>query len=124
VLVLQIYLFNLSIVLKMKKIILSALFVTAFSMGLFAKGSVEVPAITKAALEVSTTIEAIDCFEEEVNAPLVTVCTNTYIPVCSGSETVYYFPATVCAANQEALNNLISSFQCSPNTGGGNGNQQ
>ena len=75
----------------MKKLILSALFVSAFSMGLFAKGSVEVPAVS--ALEVSVTLETTQLVEEEDE------CITTYIPICSDGVAIDWIVVRICAPN-------------------------
>jgi hypothetical protein len=103
----------------MKKIILSALLMSAFSIGLFAKGNVKMPIIEKGTFEVSTAIKVEQGFKQKVSKPLVNVCTSTWLPICAGGRTVGYMSAYVCAADHTALYNLLSSFQCS---GGSSGN--
>ncbi len=109
----------------MKKLIVSALFLTAFSGGLFANRAVNPLMISKNTLQSPATnkkqLNEAVCFTKNSNKAIaVQVCTNAPIPICSNGVAIAYVSMTLCASTESALLNLISSFQC---TGGG-GNQQ
>ncbi len=86
----------------MKKLILS-LFMVAICGLAHAGNAVEPSKIVKFASKVSVTIKVVKISSEDVE------CTNTYIPICDGGNTVGYMAATVCDSN---LVGFLISLNC------------
>ena len=85
----------------MKKVIISALFLTAFSSGLFAKETIEAPVVEK---EVLTSNAIVTPSEDDE------YCTNISFQVC-GDGWAMTFSGYACAASEGDLYDKIDAAQ-------------
>jgi hypothetical protein len=93
-------LFNKINVFKMKKLLFSALFLTTFSSGLFAKQEVEVPLLDKSISKVN---DELLLSKDDVE------CSSVPIPICEDGVVIGHITMTVCSPN---LPDFIEKFDC------------